>query len=58
MTKEFIDIKEFAEIVGISIRTVRDWIEKGAIQTTQLVPGGKHFINKLDIPTYLKKEAR
>jgi len=28
------------------------------VQTTQLVPGGKHFINKLDIPTYLRKGAK
>ena len=54
--KEYISLKEFAEIVGVKVRTVRDWIDKGVVQTYQLVPKGKHFIKKLDIPTFLRKE--
>ena len=54
--KQYISIKEFADLFGVSVSVVRDWIEKGAIATTQLVPNGKHFINKLDIPTFKRTE--
>lgn len=55
---DYISIKEFAEIVGVSVEAVREWIEDGTIQTTQFAKKGKHFINKLDIPTFMRKEQK
>ena len=58
MEKEYVNLQEFAEIVGVKVRTVRDWIEKGAIQTFQVVPKGKHFILREDIPSFLRKSEK
>ena len=58
MEKEYVNLQEFAEIVGVKVRTVRDWIEKGVIQTFQVVPKGKRFILREDIPSFLRKAEK
>ena len=47
-------------MVGVSVEAVRKWIEDGTVQTTQFAKSGKgkHFINKLDIPTFMRKEQK
>ena len=58
--KEFYSIPEVAEIMGVSITTVRRFIKDGKIESIQRIKRGKHIIPRLAIPTLirLQKEAK
>ena len=42
-------LKETAEILGIKVRTVRDWIFKGKIKAGKYEDGKKWYISKSEI---------
>lgn len=42
-------LKETAEILGIKVRTVRDWIFKGKIKAGKYEDGKKWYIAKSEI---------
>ena len=49
MKSKYISIKEFADIFGISTRTVHNWINEGLINIIQIKKGGIIFIPKSEI---------
>ena len=54
--KEYYTIKEASEIMGYSIETVRSYIKQGIIKTKQMKKRARHFIPRLEIPTYARNK--
>ena len=48
--KRLYTVRQVAKIAGVSIRTIRDWIERGKLPTRQQSgPGGVHLIDLEDL---------
>ena len=54
MEKQY-DLKDTADILGVKIRTLRDWIKKGKITAKQYSNCGKLFIAQSEIERIQKE---
>jgi excisionase family DNA binding protein len=52
--KDYYTIKEFADKLQVHPHTVRDWITKGVVEAVQMTKKGKFYINKLDVPAFMR----
>ena len=50
MKDEYLTIKEVAQLLKVSTRTIKRWIDKDILPATKIESTVR--INKLDIPTY------
>ena len=55
MNRKYIHIKEFANILGITTRTIYDWIKQGLIQHIQVKKGKIILIPKSEIKKLIKR---
>ena len=54
--KNYYTLREFAEKCNVCENTVRNWIKKGTIEAVQKMKKGRYFINKLEVPAFMRKE--
>jgi len=54
--KEYYTVKEVADILDVTPRTIYHYIKKGYIAKHQLFDGGGIRVHKLDIPTYQRNQ--
>ena len=54
--KDYYTVKEYADKLQVSPNTVRNWIRKGIIDTEQKFKLGKIFINKLEVPAFMREK--
>jgi predicted site-specific integrase-resolvase len=56
--EEYLDVKDAAILAHVSERTMRRWIREGKISYERFprAPKGRIFINKLEIPTFLRNK--
>jgi len=56
--KDYYSLQEFAEKCNVCENTVRAWIKKGAIDAVHMVKGGRYYINKLNVPTFMREKEK
>jgi excisionase family DNA binding protein len=50
----YITVKEAAELIGKSDRTIYRWIKRGIIAGRRMTPLGEFYIARSEIPNYLR----
>ena len=54
--KEYYNRKEVAEIMGVTIGTIANWIKKGKMDIVQKVERGAVRIHYTEIPAFKREE--
>jgi excisionase family DNA binding protein len=55
---ELLRVSEASKLCRVTPYTIRKWIKDGKLSAIQIGKGGHYLINKLDLPTFMRKESR
>ncbi|MDE2099411.1 MAG: helix-turn-helix domain-containing protein [Patescibacteria group bacterium] len=55
---EFWSVSTLANHLGVSVSTVRQWVRTGALQASQVVPGGKLRIADTDVRVMMERSKK
>lgn len=57
MEIELLRVSEAAKLCRVTNYTIRKWIKDGKLPAVQIDKGGHYLINKLDLPTFIRKKT-
>ncbi len=55
---QHLTVEKAAARCSVSIHTMRDWIDRGIVPTTQVLPGGRRLIAEPDLAELLESRRR
>lgn len=55
--EKFYNIKEFAELLGVTPQTLRNWNKSGKLKPTRLVEGGKYLYTRGQLAELIGQKA-